>query len=58
MILFVVRVVLFLITYLQSTQEEQKGYDRKLKHPLQNIRNMKVAAMNGRLKKEEWEEQL
>lgn len=58
MILFVVRVVLFLITYLQSTQEEQKGYDRKLKHPLQNIRNMKVAAMNGRLKKEETEEQL
>ncbi len=41
--LFVLRIVLFLITYLKSTEEEQKGYDRKLKHPLQNIRNRKTA---------------
>lgn len=41
--LFVLRIVLFLSTYLKSTKEEQKRYDRKLKHPLQNIQSRKAA---------------
>lgn len=42
-LLLVVRLVLFIITYLKSDPQERKGFKQKEKHPLQNIKNMMAA---------------